>query len=281
MDDDVAAARALLRDPATARGICWITLPEMMAVEETADAVSAAGERGLDVHDVIVNRITTPPARPVRLVRRPPYPRRRSVEALRQRLPAVAIHVARGTRPGAARAYVPWRQSAPISKPAAPLRGDTEEAVAPWSASFRPAATGRAAGIGTPGDAAAPLRRKGRRRKDDVRRGGGGRDCAAVSRPACASRVDRSGTLAGRRARGSGRDALAALHGGPRTSSSASSTPRGVPAVRQRYAAAIDLWFDRLARDASGSVGVDASLDSPRDDGLMDLAPPGSTSSPP
>ena len=45
--------------------------------------------------------------------------------------------------------------------------------------------------------------------------------------------------------------------------------------VRQRYAAAIDLWFDRLVRGASGSVGVDASLDRRVMHGLMELAPPG------
>jgi arsenite/tail-anchored protein-transporting ATPase len=45
--------------------------------------------------------------------------------------------------------------------------------------------------------------------------------------------------------------------------------------VRTRYAAAIDSLFDRLTRDRSGAVGVDAGEDRQVMHALIDLAPPG------
>jgi hypothetical protein len=45
--------------------------------------------------------------------------------------------------------------------------------------------------------------------------------------------------------------------------------------VRERYAAAIDSLFDRLTRDRSGTVSVDAGQDRRVMHGLIDLAPPG------
>jgi arsenite-transporting ATPase len=45
--------------------------------------------------------------------------------------------------------------------------------------------------------------------------------------------------------------------------------------VRTRYAAAIDSLFDRLTRDRSGTVGVDAGQDRQAMHALIDLAPPG------
>ena len=53
---------ALLRDPSTE--ISWVTLPEPMALEETADAVSALADAGIRVSRLIVNRVTAPPPGP-------------------------------------------------------------------------------------------------------------------------------------------------------------------------------------------------------------------------
>lgn len=50
----------LLRDPARAR-VSWVTLPEPMSVEETADAVRALATGEIDVAAIIVNRVTPPP----------------------------------------------------------------------------------------------------------------------------------------------------------------------------------------------------------------------------
>lgn len=50
---------ALLRHPAT--DISWVTLPEPMALEETADALETLAEQGIGVRRLIVNRVTAPP----------------------------------------------------------------------------------------------------------------------------------------------------------------------------------------------------------------------------
>jgi arsenite-transporting ATPase len=62
-DRFIAALRAegdqlasLLRDPATQ--VSWVTLPEPMALEETADALDALTAAGIGVKRLIVNRIT-------------------------------------------------------------------------------------------------------------------------------------------------------------------------------------------------------------------------------
>jgi arsenite-transporting ATPase len=50
---------ALVRDAAT--DVSWVTLPEPMALEETADAIAALGAEGIPVRRLIVNRVTAPP----------------------------------------------------------------------------------------------------------------------------------------------------------------------------------------------------------------------------
>ena len=68
-DELIAALRAegdelasMLRAPATE--VSWVTLPEPMAFEETADAVEALRAAGIGVRRLIVNRITAPPPDP-------------------------------------------------------------------------------------------------------------------------------------------------------------------------------------------------------------------------
>src|SRR5262249_17850589 len=57
-----AALAALLRDSTTT--ISWVTLPEPMALEETADAIAALEAAGIRVSRLIVNRVTAPPPDP-------------------------------------------------------------------------------------------------------------------------------------------------------------------------------------------------------------------------
>jgi arsenite/tail-anchored protein-transporting ATPase len=54
-----ASLAALLRDATT--DVSWVTLPEPMALEETADAIAALGAEGIPVRRLIVNRVTAPP----------------------------------------------------------------------------------------------------------------------------------------------------------------------------------------------------------------------------
>ena len=47
----------MLRDPAASE-MSWVTLPEPMALEETADALAALAAAGIRVRRLIVNRVT-------------------------------------------------------------------------------------------------------------------------------------------------------------------------------------------------------------------------------
>jgi arsenite-transporting ATPase len=62
------ALASMLRDPAASE-VSWVTLPEPMALEETADAIASLSAAGIHVRRLIVNRLT-----PGELV--PPKPRR-------------------------------------------------------------------------------------------------------------------------------------------------------------------------------------------------------------
>jgi arsenite-transporting ATPase len=57
LDRDGRMLAALLRDPASTT-IVWVTLPEPMALEETADAIAALERDGIRVARLIVNRVT-------------------------------------------------------------------------------------------------------------------------------------------------------------------------------------------------------------------------------
>ena len=274
MDDDARQLAALLRNPDRAQYF-WITLPEMMAIEETADAVSALAQRGITVTRLIVNRITPRPERPCAWCDARRTVDAGSLEALCGKLPAVAI------------TPIPGRDSEPRGVRALTSIGAEIEAAAPL-----PSAAKRGGNLG------ARFRIQPRPRPFPG---------SAHPRPACCSSAEREGSerrraLPGQRSRSPREaperrvllvstdpahslgdvlaaavsDAPGALHEGPpnlvvREFDAADA----FRTVRRRYAAAIDLWFDRLVRDASGSVGVDASLDRRVMHGLMELAPPG------
>jgi len=59
LERDGQELAALLRDR-TASEIAWVTLPEPMALEETADALAALRDAGIPVARLIVNRVTPP-----------------------------------------------------------------------------------------------------------------------------------------------------------------------------------------------------------------------------
>jgi arsenite-transporting ATPase len=68
IDRHADAARALLQDAGSTR-LSWVTLPEPMAVAETADAVVALQDGGLLVDALIVNRLTPARREPCRWCR--------------------------------------------------------------------------------------------------------------------------------------------------------------------------------------------------------------------
>ncbi len=61
IDEDARRLGTMLRDP-TQSLVAWVTLPERMATEETADGLRALKSQNITVDQIIVNRIT-PPAR--------------------------------------------------------------------------------------------------------------------------------------------------------------------------------------------------------------------------
>jgi len=72
LERDGETLAAMLRDPAASE-VTWVTLPEPMALEETADALASLDAAGIPVRRLIVNRVTPPPSQPV-------SPKRRSRE---------------------------------------------------------------------------------------------------------------------------------------------------------------------------------------------------------
>lgn len=60
---DGEALAAMLRDRSTAQ-VTWVTIPEPMALEETADAIALLDAAGIQVTRMIVNRMTAPPPGP-------------------------------------------------------------------------------------------------------------------------------------------------------------------------------------------------------------------------
>jgi arsenite/tail-anchored protein-transporting ATPase len=65
IDEQAQRMDRLLRDSQTSR-MAWVTLPEAMAVAETADALRALHTQGVTVDRIIVNRVTAPPPAPCR-----------------------------------------------------------------------------------------------------------------------------------------------------------------------------------------------------------------------
>jgi arsenite/tail-anchored protein-transporting ATPase len=132
----VADLEVLLRERART---CWVTLPEPMAVSETADAVKSLGQQGMTVEALIVNRVTPPsPSRCGRCRARRRF-EARAVAALGRHFPAIPLRVvpafereprgAAGLRPVAralattpalapATGAVPWRAWEPGRTPA-------------------------------------------------------------------------------------------------------------------------------------------------------------------
>jgi len=66
LDADGRRLTALLRDPDRCR-FSWLLLPERMSLEETRDGVAALAIAGIAVSELVVNRLTPPPADPCAL----------------------------------------------------------------------------------------------------------------------------------------------------------------------------------------------------------------------
>ena len=274
LDRDGRDLRNLLRDSARVH-ISWVTLPESMAIEETADAAAALSREGIPLRDVIVNRITPPPDG-----------RCGWCEA-RRALEGVAISGLAGRLPSIPLIAVSARTEEPRGTAVLKKIG-AEIAQGTFQVRRRPTSvrTWR-------GDRDAEDRRNVLPliASVDTRlvlfggKGGVGKTtCAAAAAIAMARATPERRILL---LSTDPAHSLADVFGSP-ISDSAAFVPGGPPnlhvreidavggfrSIRDRYAAAIDAVFDRLTGGSDG-VGLDAGHDRQVMHGLIDLAPPG------
>ena len=285
IDSQARQIGSMLRDPEMAR-LSWVTLPEPMAVEETADGIRGVREHGVTVDQVILNRLTPPPPQPCRWCRARRKFEQHAVAALEANsatrgIPARGVPVAtsepRGVRALSAigRALTSPNLMAETvvvrSKRQSPHPGDPA----------RVAAVLPAVGRTTPLDAIA---------SDETRllmfggKGGVGKTtCAAAAaiEAALASTDRRVLLLSADPAHSVGdvlgqpmSDKARSIKGGPPNLMVRELDPRQVfAALRQRFSAAIEELFVRLS-GAPAAAQV-ATHDRQVMHDLLDLAPPG------
>lgn len=272
LDDEGRKVSELLRDPARVR-TSWVTLPEPMAVEETADGLSALAALGMAPAEVIVNRLT-----PAAGGRCPRCDARRSFEAravarLRRvagSAPLVAI-AAREAEPRGVRALAALGREWSVARPPAAVK--TPRHVA-WRAVI-------VQGTGAP-DVPLELCGAGTRLLMFGGKGGVGKTTCAAAASLAIAEADpsRRVLLMSTDPAHSLSDALT-----PGVSNRESAVPgapanflvreidaaAGFAAIRERYARGIAGVYDRITRGSN----VDALHDRRVLTDLFDLAPPG------
>jgi arsenite/tail-anchored protein-transporting ATPase len=278
LDREGRDLHALLRDPARVH-VSWVTLPEVMSVEETADAFAALTSAGIAVCDTIVNRLTPPSRTPCDWCDRRTLLEAAAVRALRSRLSGVPVTVvpAHVHEPRGVQALAEFGRE--IDAGAAP-RLRTRAATA-RRGRWRAVDTG-----GRRNDVLSSIDGAGVRLLLFGGKGGVGKStCAAAASLALASAAparqvllissDPAHSLSdvfGTRLS----DLPATVPGAPRNLlvRELDATER-FKEIRARYAAAIDSVFEGLTASRLGSVGVDAGQDRQVMHALIDLAPPG------
>ena len=90
LDDGGRRLAALLRDPARCR-FSWLMLPERLALAETRDGIAALAADGIQVGELIVNRLTPPPDAGCALCRGRQAEEARIVGWARRAFPALAL----------------------------------------------------------------------------------------------------------------------------------------------------------------------------------------------
>jgi arsenite-transporting ATPase len=275
IDRDGKDLNALLRNPALVR-FSWVTLPEPMAVEETADAAAELAGMGIPLHDVIVNRMTPAPERRCGWCDARRALERRAIATLRDRVygvPIVAL-AARDTEPRGLRALARIGSELGAEIPIGrrpPGRAPKWRAAGPRASrrdvlplligdDTRLLLFGGKGGVGkTTTAAAAGIALAAR---------GPGRRVLLLSTDPAHSLGDAFGAPVSDRTR-------AAKSAPSNLQVREIDAAKSFREVRDRYATAIDALFDGLSRGSSDRVGLDAGYDRQVMHGLIDLAPPG------
>lgn len=273
IDTEGREMAALLRD-ADSTETWWVTLPEPMSVAETLDAASALERQRIRLHAVIVNRLTPLPDRACRWCRVRRVVERTAIRSLAEgpvRLPRVVGVMARDREPtGTLRLATIGAEIERGLPPPLARAGSVARVRGVSGAAGRPAALGDS--LAGPGAALIMFGGKG---------GVGKTTCAAAAALDLARRhPQRRVLLLSTDPAHSLGDALGIVltdaervipGGPPNLRVRELDASLGFRQVRERYGAAIDVMFDRLARGSA----VDVAHDRQVLQDLMDLAPPG------
>ncbi len=275
IDRDGRELHALLRDRTRVR-ISWVTLPEPMAVAETADAAAALAAAGIPLDEVIVNRVTPRRPRPCAWCDRRRAIERTAIAAVRKRLPDVPLVGvwARPSEPTGVRVLAEIGRE--IGAGAAPDVHDASAPTGMWRAPVPVRASANVVSV---------ITAAGTRVLLFGGKGGVGKTtCAAAASIAIAQRTpDRRVLLVSTDPAHSLADVFgSALSDRAAAVRAAPSNLRvreldaaaGFRKVRAQYARSIDALFDRLS-PGGGGVALDAGHDRRVMQGLIDLAPPG------
>ena len=281
MAQEASDLAAMLRDRSRVT-LSWVSLAELMSVEETVDAVRVLEGQGIHIDEIIVNRLTPAPGGPCRWCAARRGFESRALWALHRRLgrgpgaPTLRSVLARDAEPTGLRALsaigAELRQKVPGTFPVKVPATFSARAVAaasnlppvapkvPAPFTVKVPATlvmfGGKGGVGKTTCAAAAAIAAAT--SDPARR------VQLISTDPAHSLGDALGVRLGdesRRVRGAPRNLMA------RELDAAAGFDR----VRDRYHAAIDALFDRFTRGTT----VDAAQDRRVMQGLIDLAPPG------
>ncbi|MEO8074785.1 MAG: ArsA family ATPase [Acidobacteriota bacterium] len=275
IDADGRELAELLRDPARTR-LSWVTLPEAMAIEETADAAAVLRAEGIPLHDIIVNRITPQADRRCSWCDARRGLEQRAIGILRVRLPAVRLTA------------VGWRDAEPRGlRPLAGIGAEVAADVTPRGPERAPVQKWRAAMPRAP-RANVPQILGGADTRLVLFGGKGGvgkTTCAAAAAIALAAGAPRRRVLLlstdpahslGDVFGAGVSDVPSAIKGAPvNLQVREIDAAAGFRLVRERYAGAIEALFDRVSQGGSSGIGLDARHDRVVMHDLIELAPPG------
>ncbi len=272
---EASSLAALVRDPRTCR-MSWVTLPELMAVEETADASDTLSAAGIPLADVIVNRVTPPPSAPCGWCDGRRMIERQAIGRLRARLrgtPTMQVTA----RPREPRGVAALRK---IGMEIAHARAVRSPSVpAGRRRVWRADAGQERCGIDMFAGPETRLVLFGGK-------GGVGKTtCAAAAALALAARspsrsvlllsTDPAHSLADVLGQPIGDDPVTLRRGPPNLKVRELDSARQFEMMRERYVSTIDALFDGLTSGQSSRLHIDASQDRAVLQRLIDLAPPG------
>lgn len=275
IEHEANALFRLLRDPKVCH-LSWVTLPELMAVAETAHAVDELTRMRIPLHDVIVNRVTPAPTQRCGWCDGRRVIERRAIARLTTGLPGVApIQVAAQVREprgltvlskiGAEIASAKIARSLPIRLArAGPWRADTNgsgdaiDKVA--TATTRVLLFGGKGGVGKTTCATAAALALATR---------------SPSRPVLLLSTDPAHSLGDVLGEAIGDDPVRLRAGPANLQVRAIDAARQFEAIRRQYESSVETFFAPMISGRNDGIHVDASYDRAVLDSLIDLAPPG------